>query len=156
MTACTCGACRACTRHARHAAAQRRRNAERRHLPAEATQLRARRLVRAAIVAGELAPPNACDGCGAAPAPARDGRRTLDAHHDSYAPDRLLDVRWLCRRCHARWHVLHGAADQLPDSRPRLEGQLELELVNRCAASAALNHEQPACSTTPRPQEDTQ
>lgn len=155
MIACTCGACRACARHARHAAAQRRRNVERRQLPAEAIQIQARRLVRAAIRAGQLAPAIACQSCSVLPSPARDGRRTLDAHHDSYAPDRLLDVRWLCRRCHARWHVLHGAADQLPGSRPRLEGQLELELVDHCAASAALNHEQPACSTTPRPQEDS-
>jgi len=155
MNACTCGACTDCTQHGRHAATQRHRNAARRHLPAEARQLRARRLVRAAIIGGELEPPEACERCGVIPSPARDGRRPLDAHHDSYAPARLLAVRWLCRACHVRWHAIYGAADQLPGSRPRLEGQLELELVDRCAAPAALTHEQPACSTNPRPKEDT-
>jgi len=154
MSACTCGACTDCTQHGRHAATQRRRNAARRHLPAEARQLRARRLVRAAVIAGELEPPEVCDSCGTVPGPTRDGRRPLDAHHDSYALERLLDVRWLCRACHVRWHAVHGAADQLPGSRPRLEGQLELELVDRCAAPAALNLEQRSCSTPTRPKED--
>lgn len=28
------------------------------------------------------------------------------AHHESYAPDRRLDVRWLCRAHHRDWHAL--------------------------------------------------
>src|SRR5690349_9971798 len=37
----------------------------------------------------------ACEQCGAEPA---------QAHHDSYYPDRWLDVRWLCPNHHLEWH----------------------------------------------------
>lgn len=35
-----------------------------------------------------------CESCGAA----------AQAHHDSYHPDRRLDVRWLCPAHHSEWH----------------------------------------------------
>ena len=34
-----------------------------------------------------------CEECGAEP---------TDAHHDDY--DRLLQIRWMCRRCHVAGH----------------------------------------------------
>jgi len=29
------------------------------------------------------------------------------AHHDSYEPEHWLDVRWLCKSHHQRWHAEH-------------------------------------------------
>lgn len=57
----------------------------------------AREAVRYAIKRGLLERPERCSQCDAACFP--------DAHHDSYARDKRLDVRFLCRICHANWHV---------------------------------------------------
>lgn len=35
------------------------------------------------------------------------GHQVVIAHHDDY--DRPLDVRWLCRRCHADHHIAQGS-----------------------------------------------
>jgi len=40
-----------------------------------------------------------CEECGA---------EKTDAHHDDYA--KPLDVRWLCRKHHMKWHRHHGEA----------------------------------------------
>ncbi len=50
--------------------------------------------VARALATGELVR-QPCEVCGA----------TGQAHHDSYRPDRWLDVRWLCGRHHAAWHA---------------------------------------------------
>lgn len=57
----------------------------------------ARAAVKSAVSIGALARPEACSDCGT--------RGDVDAHHPSYAPDRWLDVVWLCRRCHAAAHA---------------------------------------------------
>lgn len=39
------------------------------------------------------------------------GNPKAEAHHPSYAPDRQLDVTWLCRKHHAAWHRLFIAEE---------------------------------------------
>jgi hypothetical protein len=67
----------------------------------EATQQekdRAKRIVRAAIDDGSLVRPTTCQKCGEIPAPYRDGRSPIQAHHHDYS--KPLDVEWLCIKCH--------------------------------------------------------
>lgn len=59
---------------------------------------RAHAAVRRALKTGELVKPEACGCCGAGPYSAP----FLEAHHVNYR--RPLDVRWLCKRCHAAHH----------------------------------------------------
>jgi ribosomal protein S27AE len=49
-----------------------------------------------AVAAGKIQRPHRCEECGAA--------KKVDAHHDDY--HKALDVRWLCRQCHATFHRL--------------------------------------------------
>lgn len=58
-------------------------------------ELRANSIVNHNIERGKLKR-QPCEVCGAEKA---------DAHHDDY--NKPLDVRWLCRRCHADWHSKH-------------------------------------------------
>jgi hypothetical protein len=51
--------------------------------------------VRTALRRGSLVRPDRCERCGQ--------QRSISAAHWSYAPDDWLDVRWLCRPCHASW-----------------------------------------------------
>jgi hypothetical protein len=57
-------------------------------------KVRARDMVRAAVRAGRLGKPKACEGCGR--------HRLLSGHHHDYS--RPLDVEWLCVDCHAAAH----------------------------------------------------
>jgi hypothetical protein len=54
--------------------------------------------VNSAIAAGKLTR-KPCEKCGAEKA---------EGHHDDYA--KPLEVRWLCRTHHRRWHKKHGEA----------------------------------------------
>jgi len=69
-------------------------------------------MVRLALSSGIIVK-GPCESCGSEP---------TEAHHDDY--NKPLDVRWLCRACHADWHkgneprYLPQAA-LLPPSRPR-------------------------------------
>lgn len=67
---------------------------------------RARQLVTQAIRRGDMVPSMACDTCKQVPPPARDGRRTLQAHHADYA--KPLAVEWLCVSCHHSEHRARG------------------------------------------------
>lgn len=60
---------------------------------------RARDAVRRALRNGTLTRPEVCDECGEKPPPVRDGRSPIEAHHDDHS--KRLEVRWLCKRCHA-------------------------------------------------------
>jgi len=62
---------------------------------------RAQNLVEKAILRGEIVPPNCCSICGSSYR-FKDGRRAIQAHHDDY--NKPLEVRWLCQKCHHKWH----------------------------------------------------
>jgi hypothetical protein len=53
-------------------------------------KFKAQKLVRVAILRGELSVPDQCEKCGRA--------SRLEAHHDDYS--KPLAVLWLCKSCH--------------------------------------------------------
>ena len=55
---------------------------------------RARSKIYDARKRGAIVRPDVCEACGKKCAP--------DAHHDDYS--KVLEVRWLCRRCHMALH----------------------------------------------------
>ena len=69
----------------------------------------AKRQVRTAIANGTLIKPTTCEACGVAPAPLRDGRSGLQAHHPNYAEP--LNVRWLCHHYHVLEHKMEARND---------------------------------------------
>lgn len=56
-------------------------------------------LVSFSLKVGILERPSSCEECGDV--------RFVVAHHDDY--EHPLDVRWLCRPCHGKWHGKNGA-----------------------------------------------
>lgn len=62
----------------------------------------ARRKVRYALSKGYITK-QSCEEC---------GEEKAQAHHDDYS--KPLDIRWLCQRCHDRWHDEHPDIDS-PD-----------------------------------------
>lgn len=52
-----------------------------------------------AIRCGELIRPEKCSVCNI--------NAKTEAHHDDYS--KPLNIRWLCKRCHVAWHLLHKA-----------------------------------------------
>jgi hypothetical protein len=73
-------------------------------------------LVKKALKSGELVRPLTCEACGKI-------RRTW-AHHDDYL--KPLQVRWLCKPCHAKWHAENGPGlnAELADLTPSKKNQL--------------------------------
>jgi len=61
---------------------------------------RAHRMLQTAVRYGKVSKPDHCSVCNAL-TEAQD----LHGHHDSYAPKDVLQIRWLCRTCHAAWHI---------------------------------------------------
>jgi hypothetical protein len=59
----------------------------------------AQRMTRLAIDRGELVRPATCEQCGG-------NTCGIEAHHCDY--DKPLDVMWLCRWCHKKWHRDNG------------------------------------------------
>ena len=62
-------------------------------------KVKARLAVSKAVKEGTLDKPSLCEQC--------DSEASLDGHHDDYS--KVLDVRWLCKPCHADWHSSNGA-----------------------------------------------
>jgi hypothetical protein len=59
---------------------------------------KAHTMVNTALRTGKLMKPAACSSC--------PSEFKLHAHHDDYS--RPLEIRWLCARCHAKWHAVHS------------------------------------------------
>lgn len=59
----------------------------------------ARMAVDYAVRTNQLIRPNFCSECGASCKP--------EAHHESYEKDQWLNVKWMCRSCHAANHRKH-------------------------------------------------
>lgn len=59
----------------------------------------ARYVYRRAIERGELVRPSQCEQCGG-------DAGGVEGHHCDY--NRPLDVMWLCRLCHLKWHRENG------------------------------------------------
>lgn len=68
---------------------------------------RAQRICEQAILKGILRRSDRCEQCQIPEKTFRDGRSSIQAHHDDY--NRPLDVRWLCQKCHHEWHKKNRA-----------------------------------------------
>lgn len=75
-------------------------------------QAAAHRAVRQAVKEGWLIPRSCECGCGT-PAAA------TVAHHDDYAPECRLQVRWLCATAHMDWHAKNGPGRNADTPQPR-------------------------------------
>ena len=87
---------------------------------------RAHAAVAAAIRAGILVRPKQCPEC--------EREVPVQAHHESYDPERWLEVEWLCSRCHIRAHASRPHLNS--PGRPRLERALR-----RCTRKLLLDKE---------------
>jgi predicted DNA-binding protein YlxM (UPF0122 family) len=62
---------------------------------------RAHNLLEKALEKGIVTKKSKCEECSDTGCFA-DGRSKIQAHHDDY--NKPLDVRWLCQKCHHKWH----------------------------------------------------
>lgn len=58
--------------------------------------------VERAINDGSLIRPLVCELCGESGVQYKDGRASIQGHHDDY--NKPLEVRWFCKKCHHQWH----------------------------------------------------
>lgn len=61
----------------------------------------AQTMVEVAIKQGVMERKSVCEECGSS-GRFKNGRNQVQAHHDDY--NKPLDVRWLCQKCHHKWH----------------------------------------------------
>lgn len=61
----------------------------------------AQNLLETALGQGIIERQTHCSECGST-GTFKDGRSAIQAHHDDY--NKPLDVRWLCQKCHHKWH----------------------------------------------------
>ncbi len=62
----------------------------------------AQNMVEYAIRIGVLIRPLTCENCSKPAKQMKDGRSDIQAHHADY--NKPLEVRWLCQKCHHKWH----------------------------------------------------
>ena len=67
-------------------------------------KIAARKAVFKAINSSVLVRPDICSECGKID--------EIQAHHDSYAPEHRLNVRWLCKKCHSSYHRKYPDLDR--------------------------------------------
>lgn len=60
--------------------------------------------VQKLVKSGLITKPDVCESCCEKPLSAKG----IHGHHDDYAKPDI--VRWLCAKCHHRWHAEHGEA----------------------------------------------
>lgn len=60
--------------------------------------------VNNAVRKGKIIKPDNCESCNEKPV----STKGLHGHHDDYF--KKHEVRWLCAKCHHRWHAKHGEA----------------------------------------------
>lgn len=84
---------RSAERERRHAAIREQRHPEKRA---------AIKIVLRALRTGALKRPDKCSECQAPSYKLRDGKPSVQAHHDDYSQP--LSVRWLCHSCHVKHH----------------------------------------------------
>lgn len=78
-------------------------------LPNRDKKERCHNLVESALKKGIIKNPHICSCCGSNDK-FKDGRTSIQAHHDDY--DKPLEVRWLCQKCHHRWHKENTALNE--------------------------------------------
>lgn len=87
--------CRWCVSEKRHG--KRKSNNKYRLQPAE--QIRARGIVKRAVRRGHLIKPDRCSQCSLSAS-----SRNIHAHHHA-GYDKPLEIVWLCRWCHEKFHM---------------------------------------------------
>jgi hypothetical protein len=111
-------------RHPERVKAQRQKwNAENKH------KKQAHRLLRAAVLRGDLVKKENCSECFAA--------TPLIAHHHDYS--KPLDVHWLCKKCHAKEHgVAVGVVKNIARGSRHGKAKLNEVLVEEIRAQLSL------------------
>jgi hypothetical protein len=64
----------------------------------------AHKYINNSVKKGLIVKPELCESCGMKPISAK----SIHGHHDDYSKPDV--VRWLCAKCHHRWHAEHGEA----------------------------------------------
>lgn len=72
----------------------------RKHYLKNRNKAMSRSIFRRAIERGDLVRPSQCEQCGG-------NAGGVEGHHCDY--NKPLDVLWLCRLCHRKWHAANGS-----------------------------------------------
>lgn len=97
-----------------------------------AEKIRVKNVLNRAVRKGILKRPKQCQRCGAAPSPAKDGRKQIHAHHADYL--KPLAVEWLCISCHYKEAPVFGERN----GQARLTSGMVIEIRNSQMSAASL------------------